>query len=43
MPAAQSMVKEVKDKELVLQNGDVLPYGLCVWCERVLVETVLGL
>lgn len=31
--AAQSMVKEVKDKELVLQNGDVLPYGLCVWCE----------
>ncbi|BDA46213.1 Internal alternative NAD(P)H-ubiquinone oxidoreductase A1 [Coccomyxa sp. Obi] len=27
----KSMVKEVKEKELVLQNGDVMPYGLCVW------------
>ncbi|KAK9906340.1 hypothetical protein WJX75_000240 [Coccomyxa subellipsoidea] len=27
----KSMVKEVKEKELILQNGDVMPYGLCVW------------
>lgn len=26
------MVKEVKETELILQNGDVIPYGLCVWC-----------
>ena len=26
------MVKEVREKELILQNGDVMPYGLCVWC-----------
>ncbi|EIE24104.1 mitochondrial type-II NADH dehydrogenase [Coccomyxa subellipsoidea C-169] len=25
------MVKEVKETELILQNGDVIPYGLCVW------------
>lgn len=31
MLAVQSMVKEVKEKELILQNGDVMPYGLCVW------------
>ena len=31
MLAVQSMVKEVRDTELVLQNGDVLPYGVCVW------------
>lgn len=27
----QSMVKEVRETELVLQNGETLPYGICVW------------
>ena len=29
--ALQSMVKEVREGSLVLQNGDTLPYGICVW------------
>ncbi len=24
-------MQEVRDKEVQLQSGDVLPYGLCVW------------
>ncbi|CAK0752207.1 hypothetical protein CVIRNUC_002128 [Coccomyxa viridis] len=27
----KSMVKEVREGSLVLQNGDILPYGICVW------------
>lgn len=25
------MVKEVREKEVELRSGDVMPYGLCVW------------
>lgn len=25
------MVEEVREKEIVLQNGEVVPYGICVW------------
>ena len=25
------MVKEIRENELVLQNGDTVPYGICVW------------
>ena len=28
---AQSMVKEVRETEVVLQNGETIPYGVCVW------------
>ena len=28
---AQSMVKEVRETEVVLQNGETVPYGVCVW------------
>lgn len=31
MPVLQGVVKSIGPEELTLSNGEVLPYGLCVW------------